>query len=113
MRMHIQRMALLFSVGLLLVGCASNHTRHQSGICEVHNTRMPKTTVPIHYGFSPCDERDLARYSASKTAFPHAEESVGGGCIVPLFASRRAVIYTCDSCKTARQQWEHDYDAKR
>ena len=111
--MHSRCIAILFSAGLLLVGCASNWTRGQSRICEVHYTRMSKTTVPIHYGLPAFDERDVARHTESTNAFPHAEKSVGGGCIVPLFPSRRAVIYTCDACKIARQQWEHDYDTKR
>src|SRR4051794_27189766 len=67
-----------------------------------HSLRLP--------GFGP---RELARYPASTNAFPHAKEWVGGGCIRPIFASHRAVIYTCDACTTARQQWEDDYDTKR
>jgi hypothetical protein len=111
--MHIQRIVLLLSVASLLVGCRSNRTRGESRVCEVHHARMSKTTVPLQYGLPAFDARDIARYPASTNAFPHAEEWVGGGCIRPLFPYHRAVIYTCDACKTARQQWEHDYDTKR
>jgi hypothetical protein len=74
---------------------------------------MTKTTVPLYYGLPAISQRDIARYPASTNSFPHAKEYASGGCIRPFFRSRRALIYTCDSCKTARQQWEHDYDSKR
>jgi hypothetical protein len=110
--MRIHRIVFFVSAAALLVGCASNRTRVESGVCEVHHARMSKTTVPIFYGLPGISQRDTARYPASANSFPYADESVGGGCMVPLFASRRAVIYTCDACKAARQQWEHDYDTK-
>jgi len=111
--MHIQRITVLLSAGLLLVGCASNRTRGESTVCEVHHARMSKTTVPIEYGLLSFGERGRARYSASTNGFPHADEWVPGGCIERLFAPHRAVIYTCGACKTARQRWEYDYDTKR
>ena len=96
---------------LLLTGCATDTTLTQSAICEVHHTQMTKSTVPIYYGLIQPDERARARYAASTNAFPHALERVGGGCVVETH--KRAVIYTCATCKTVRQHWEHDYDTKR
>ncbi|HEY0455335.1 MAG TPA: hypothetical protein VGE41_03110 [Verrucomicrobiae bacterium] len=110
--MHIHRI-LLVSAAALLAGCASNRTQGESPVCEVHHARMSKTTVPIHYGLLSIGDHDSARDAVSTNAFPHAKEWVGGGCLVPMFPSRRAVIYTCAVCKIARQQWEHDYDTKQ
>lgn len=108
------RLNLKFSVlsaALLLTGCTTDCTITQSAVCEVHHTQMNKSTVPIHYGLIRPDERARARYAASTNAFPHALEWVGGGCVVDT--PKRAIIFTCTACKTARQQWEHDYDTKR
>jgi len=111
--MHSRRFVILIATGALLAGCARNLTRGESNLCEVHHTHMSKTKVPIGYGLMAQDEQSRARYTASTNAFPHAEESVGGGCMVPLFAAHRALIYSCPSCQTAREQWEREYDTKR
>ena len=111
--MFITRVVFLGSVGLLFIGCASNRTRGQSDVCEVHHARMSKTSVPILYGKLAPSERENASYYTAITNFPHAKQWIGGGCMIPMFPSHRAVIYSCEACKAARQQWEHDYDTRR
>src|SRR5690349_2357546 len=111
--MFISRVMVLGSLGLLFVGCASNRTRGESDVCGVHHSRMSKTSVPIRYGRLATSEREDACYIVSAKEFPNAKEWIGGGCMVPMFPSRQAVIYTCQACKTARQKWEHDYDARK
>jgi len=106
-----QHIVILILGALLLAGCATNLTRGESRICEVHHTRMSKTTVPVQYGLIHFSERSIARFHAKTNAFPHADYWIPGGCLGPgPFLGRRAVIYTCDNCKTARKQWEYEYD---
>lgn len=110
---HIVRVQIAFrflGAAFLLTGCATDYTRAQSGVCEVHHSKMTKSTVPIHYGLFRPDERAGARNAASANAFPHAVEWVGGGCVVG--SSKKAVIYTCAECESARQEWEARYDKR-
>jgi hypothetical protein len=76
--MHFQRFAVFLCAGFLLTGCASR-------ICEVHHERMSRTRVPVYYGLFRPNDLGRAREAASTNAFPHAEDWVGGGCVVPLF----------------------------
>lgn len=111
-RMRIQVINFLILMGALGVGCASDRTRGESSVCEIHHARMTKTNVPI-LGSPAIGQRDLARYTAAAKAFPHADEWAGGSCIGPSVHPSRAIIYTCSACKAARQQWEQHYDAKQ
>ena len=76
---------------------------------------MNRTAVPICYGLPaiPLDVvyRD-ALAEATKSAFPHAQEFAGGGCIKRLGAPRRAAIYVCDRCCLAKQDWLSHHSPK-
>jgi hypothetical protein len=115
---------------LLLMGCAKPHddpataitigpdstprdfTVGQSSTCEIHHIQMQRTSVRVVYGLLRSSSSAQARYEASKTAFPHAETWVGGGCVVaPGISATNAFIFTCPECKKAASKWDsqHDY----
>jgi hypothetical protein len=115
---------LIFS--LCLVGCDNSrhgailtigpdstprdYTVGQSPICEVHHIQMQRTSVRVVYGLPGSSALAEARYEASKKAFPHAETSVSGGCVVaPGISATNAFIYTCPECKKAASRWDSDY----
>lgn len=107
--MRIKAINFLILMGSLGVGCVSDRTRGESSVCEIHHAPMTKTKVPI-LGPPAIGQRDLARYTAAANAFPHADEWAGGTCIGSSTDPSRAIIYTCNACKAARQQWERYYD---
>jgi hypothetical protein len=114
-------------ISLLLVGCGNSHhnpvitigpdstprdyTVGQSPICEVHHVRMQRTSVGVAYGLLGSTALAQARYEAGKTAFPHAETWVSGGCIVSPDSATNAFTFTCSECKQAASKWDsqHDY----
>jgi hypothetical protein len=110
--MNLRSIANLLAVLGLLSGCTllppKNYTRGISNRCEVHGVDMERAVVPICYGLPaiPLDQDYLhALDEATKSAFPHAQDHVEGGCIVKLGAPKRAAIYVCPSCRSAKQDW--------
>lgn len=110
--------SIVVAVGLSS-GCTllppRNYTHGASSRCEVHEVQMNRTVVPIYYGLPaiPLDEAYRhALAEATKSAFPHAQEFVGGGCIKRLGAQRSASIYVCDRCCLAKQDWLSHHSPK-
>lgn len=99
----------LLAIAPLFLGCVSDRTRGKSQVCEVHKVRMAKTTVPIRYGLPPLESKE--RIILMFKTFPHAEESVNGGCV--RTSASRAVVFTCDVCKVARQKWADEMKDKQ
>ena len=63
--------------------------------------------VAVYYGLIRPDQKALARYMAGTNSFPHAENWIGGGCVV---TQHHANIFACADCKKARARWEEDHD---
>jgi len=118
----------ILTISLCLVGCGNSHdapvitfgpdstprdyTVGQSPICEIHHIQMQRTSVRVAYGLPGASTLAAARYETSMKAFPHAETSVGGGCVVaPGISATNAFIFTCLECKKAASKWDsqHDY----
>ena len=76
----------------------------QTGICNLHQVRMQKRRVPVHYGLVVTDD---AYYLAQLCYFPNAREYVNGGCDIPSLdvQKERAWRYVCPACKRAQKQW--------
>ena len=117
--MNLGSLASFMAVIGLLPGCTllppKNYTRGVSSRCEVHGVEMERAIVPIYYGLPaiPLDQDYLrALNEATRSAFPHAQEFVEGGCIVKLGAPRRAAIYRCPCCLTARRDWMQQHHPK-
>lgn len=86
-----------------------DYTVGQSAICEVHNIQMQRTSVRVTYGLFGYNASAQARYEASKTAFPHAQTSFPGGCVVSSHSATNAFIYTCPECKKAASRWDSQH----
>ncbi len=107
-----QILLLVFCL-VLIGGCATrkaDYTLGKSAVCELHGVPMSKTLVPIEYGLIRPDQKSLARYAASANSFPHAEDWIGGGCVVASNSARKVLIYTCPECKRLRAKWEADHE---
>jgi hypothetical protein len=74
-----------------------------SGTCELHHVQMVKATVPIEYGLIHLSDYGLALHAASQATFPHAQDSVSGGCCIE--SRSQAVIYHCRECRKAKRTW--------
>ena len=101
---------VLMTAGLVLGGCdrrTADYTCGETVDCELHQTHMTKTNVPIVYGLIRLNEWGRALEVASSNSFPHAEECVLGGCIV--YTPTQAVIYICSDCQRARKRLESDH----
>ena len=112
--MKFLTISVFAAVMLMLTGCnktKANLTRGVSSKCEVHGSQMTKTSVPIAYGLIRLNAWGKALHTASSNSFPHAEDSVLGGCIVDT--PTQAVIYVCPQCQTARQKWESEHPAPK
>ena len=114
-------------ISLCLVGCGDSQrgpvinvapdsiaprdfTVGQSPICETHHIQMQRTSVRVVYGLFGWSALAQARYEASKKAFPHAETSVGGGCVIaPGISATNAFIYICPECRKAATRWDSVY----
>jgi hypothetical protein len=99
-----------------LAGCATpplDNTRDQSPECEVHHVGMAKMSVPISYGLPAYSKRTLARFKASTNSFPHADDWVGGGCVVTRHSPKEAIVFVCPDCQRAAQEWEIKYGAEQ
>src|SRR4051812_37215675 len=96
-------LALLCSIWLFSACRVKDYTNGKSNLCEVHHVPMIKTNVPIVYGLLRFDDWGNA-LMAARTNFPHADNWVGGGCIVSM--PKEATIYLCPECLAARQKWE-------
>ena len=110
--MNLRSLASLMTVLGLLSGCSQlppkNYTHGASSRCDVHGVEMQRTVVPIYYGLPaiPLDQDYLrALDEATKSAFPHAQEFVEGGCVVKFGTPSRAAIYVCPCCRSARKDW--------
>lgn len=102
----IRNLALVLMVATA-AGCdkyKADLTRGMPSTCEIHRTEMLKTNVPIEYGLIRLNDFGRARQAASTSSFPHAQESVLGGCIVGT--ATQAIIYICPDCQKALQKWE-------
>jgi len=88
----------------------NDYTVGQAPICEVHHIQMQRTSVPVVYGLLELTASAQARYEAGKTAFPHAETWVGGGCVSSPDSATNAFIYTCSECKKAASKWDSQHD---
>lgn len=105
---------LLISTLIVFPGCSmrrANFTAGQPAICELHQTHMSKTNVPIEYGLIRLNDYGRALEAARTNSFPHAKVAVLGGCIVDT--PTRAVIYICPQCMIARQEWESKHASLR
>jgi len=104
---------LLIAIVTIFVGCDKTTvegTRGKSDICEIHHVQMVKKKVPIAYGLFSATPFSLAYHAASTNSFPHAEDVVGGGCVVDT--TKWAIIYSCPECERIRHQWELEYVKK-
>ncbi len=75
---------------------------NKTGICEVHHIEMEGQVVPIIYGLP--QGGDIPQ-EARWTLFPHAEQSVSGGCVVLSEAPTTAQIKVCPQCVEAKTKW--------
>jgi hypothetical protein len=115
--MNLRGLASIMAVLSLLSGCSllppKSYTHGASSHCDVHGVEMHRTVVPIYYGLPavPLDQEYVrALDEAKKSAFPHAQEFVEGGCIVKFGVPRRATLYVCPCCRSARRDWmEHHH----
>ena len=74
----------------------------------MHEIEMERTIVPIIDGLPaiPLDQEYLnALAEATRQSFPHAQESMSGGCIIRVGAPKRAAIYVCKDCRSAKRDW--------
>ncbi len=85
-----------------LVICERNRAAQESGVCEVHGTKMDKTAVPIRYGLPAIPNEPSYVYRL--LCFPHAAKFEEGGCIV-IPGRENQDIYLCKSCVTAESQY--------
>ena len=74
-----------------------------TGICNVHNVRMKRKLVPIHWKKKiPSDSYN----SAMLVDFPNAQEDEDGGeLMVPRLAHVKRWRYVCPECKRAAKKW--------
>jgi len=79
---------LFFVMIFLLTGCY-NYTQGESNICEVHQLKMKKIIVPIHYG--------LPAYADCFAIYPNGGDYDLGGCDVGTIKS--CVIFRCKECR--------------
>ncbi|MFD0892134.1 hypothetical protein KBB96_11955 [Luteolibacter ambystomatis] len=75
----------------------------KTGVCQVHHTSMPATTVPIHYGLVRPDPKGPTEAERIRL-FPHARKFQLGGCC-PIPDETTATIPVCDSCVKAEAAW--------
>jgi hypothetical protein len=92
---------LILVVGLLtLASCASNTIDETSGspaVCDVHQVKLRRETVPIVYGLII---PSAAYRAAEPRDFPHANRESWGGCCVDDELTHALVMY-CPECRKA------------
>ena len=74
-------------------------------LCEVHNTALELTQVPVSYGL-PRFDKPLVE--ARMTLFPNSRMSVNGGCTFDSDSSSTAEEYVCRECRQAESQWRKE-----
>ena len=67
-------------------------------LCERHQARMTRQSVPIEYGLPSAEFLEAAQ------AFPHAAFELGGCCIGPD-SPKTAYAYVCSACEAEHQTW--------
>jgi len=71
--------------------------------CELHGTHLTTAVVPTRWGYAPPETFDRGFLSAEGELFPHANESVEGGCIPSKYTHAR--VKHCWKCAEAKAQW--------
>jgi hypothetical protein len=71
---------------------------------------MQKKRVPIYYGLGKPDPA-APSIATTQRLFPHAEESVSGGCVVE--SKTVTEIYVCPECKKAEAEWIRNHRVRR
>ena len=67
--------------------------------CSIHNVKLKKTLVRIHYG-------KTFRYT-NTALFPYMKRPAELGCLYPIWPIRRlAITATCDSCTMLYKKWK-------
>jgi len=110
------RASSLFSVVLLLAGCATAvHDSQQiqkselTGICYRHHVQMKKEQLRISYGLIGIPEKFR---EAQLSEFPFAHRAIWGGCEQMTFVGdpgrsspESAEVYVCPQCDAAKERW--------
>ncbi len=111
-RFDIKRLASLCAGLLLLAGCRTpDWTKNQPDQCEVHGVAMTRRTVPIAYGMIPMSKAESERgpWRQRTEYYPHP-----GDCLpatsINLHGERRAVVFVCRQCESAKREFETGAD---
>lgn len=100
--MHALRV-ILFLLPLSLAACASvsDETAYFPAMCEVHQVRLQRDTVPIVYGLIIPDARDRE----ASTRFPYANRDSLGGCVITPDSPTRAKVLYCPDCRKGESEF--------
>ena len=80
-----------------------NATKHaETNICDIHNVKMHKTIVKVHYGYA-CPRRTREEYK-------NAKSMLCMGCVVRQY--RLAIKYHCRQCNKLKRA-DKEYWKKR
>lgn len=90
-----------------------NAKARETGICEVHNTKMEKKEALIRWGLPPPPGPDEPSYIYRMKNFPHAEEFVEGGCILPIEKKETERKHICQDCQKAEKEWFNTHKIKK
>jgi len=85
----------------------------QQSICEVHHVAMQTKTVPIYYGLPFLFDYDLKMMEAARISFPHALDSIEGGCDVSDENPTSAEVYWCPVCRAEKEKWKERNPIKK
>lgn len=110
--MNRSRPLLLLAAVSLLASCGTkvpDYTVGRSEICAVHQVKMTRTSVPIMYGLPLWNEKTTARSKASAKLFPHAGDSLEGGCLVDSRNPKQAMVFVCPDCQGKSQRWDLEH----
>jgi transposase-like protein len=98
MKMIVKEIVFVMIIGTLMYSCNIENV-----ICEIHNQKMYKKKIAIHYGFVPMFILSESCPDLASKYFPHSNDSINRGCVIGEVYFEK---YVCKECNKTRDKYE-------